>query len=71
MPDQAKFDYAVDGMSPARVENPGTVDDLAKLLADSNSRGQAVIPFGGSTRMCVGNVPERYDTALDLTGLER
>ena len=69
MLDQAKFDYAVDGLSPARVEKPGTVDDLARLLADSNDRGQAVIPFGGSTRMCVGNVPERYDTALDLTAL--
>ena len=69
LPEQAKLDYAVDGMSPARVEKPGSVDDLATLLADANSRGQAVIPFGGSTRMCVGNVPERYDTALDLTGL--
>ncbi len=57
-------------MSPARVEKPGNVDDVARLLADSNDRGQAVIPFGGSTRMCVGNVPERYDTALDLSGLD-
>lgn len=69
LPEQAKLDYAVDGMSPTRVEKPGTVDDLARLLADSNDRGQAVIPFGERTRMCVGNVPERYDTALDLTGL--
>ena len=70
MPDQAKFDYAVDGMSPARVEKPGAVDDLARLLADSHAGGQAVIPFGGRTRMSVGNVPERYDTALDLGGLD-
>ena len=68
--DQAKFDYAVDGMSPARVEKPGAVDDLARLLADSHAGGQAVIPFGGRTRMSVGNVPERYDTALDLGGLD-
>ena len=57
-------------MSPARVETPGNVDDVARLLADANDQGQAVIPFGGSTRMCVGNVPERYDTALDLSGLD-
>jgi glycolate oxidase FAD binding subunit len=57
-------------MSPSRVEKPGSVDDLARLLADSHSRGQAVIPFGGSTRMCVGNVPERYDAAVDLNGLD-
>ena len=56
-------------MSPARIEKPGSVDDVARLLADSNERGEAVIPFGGSTRMGVGNVPERYDTALDLSGL--
>ena len=70
MPDQAALDYSVDGMSPARVEKPGSVDDVARLLADSNKQDQAVIPFGGSTRMCVGNVPERYDTALDLSGLD-
>ncbi len=56
-------------MSPARIENPGSVDDVVRLLADSNVQGEAVIPFGGSTRMGVGNVPERYDTALDLSGL--
>ena len=70
LPDQAARDYSVDGMSPARVEKPGSVDDVARLLADSNERGQAIIPFGGSTRMCVGNVPERYDAALDLSGLD-
>ena len=70
LPEHAVLDYyTVDGMSPARVERPGRVDDVARLLADSNEQGEAVIPFGGSTRMCVGNVPERYDTALDLTGL--
>ena len=70
LPDQAAPDYSVDGMSSARVERPGSVDDVARLLADSNEQGQAVIPFGGSTRMCVGNVPERYDIALDLSGLD-
>ena len=69
LPEQAKLHYTVDGMSPERVERPGSVDDMARLLADSNDRGQAIIPFGGSTRMSVGNVPERYDTALDLSGL--
>ncbi len=69
MPDQVDPNYSVDGMSPARIEKPGSVDDIARLLADSNEQGEAVIPFGGSTRMGVGNVPERYDTALDLSGL--
>ena len=69
MPDQVDLNYSVDGMSPARVEKPGSVDDLARLLADSNQKGEAVIPFGGSTRMGIGNVPERYDTALDLSAL--
>lgn len=70
LPDQSALNYSVDGISPARVEKPGSVDYVARLLADSTERGEAVIPFGGSTRMCVGNVPERYDTALDLSGLD-
>ena len=57
-------------MLPARVEKPGNVEDVAKLLADSNEQDQAIIPFGGLTRMGVGNLPERYDAALDLTGLD-
>ncbi len=70
LPDQTELNYSVDGMSPARIEKPGSVDDIARLLADSNEQGEAVIPFGGSTRMCVGNVPERYDMALDLSSLD-
>ena len=61
--------YEVDGFTPDQVVSPGSVEELSSALADAHSAGQAVIPFGGSTRMAIGNVPERYTTAIDLTSL--
>ncbi len=61
--------YAVDGLTPENVVKIASLDDLSAALSEANAAGSAVIPWGGGTRMSVGNVPERYTTALDLTGL--
>ena len=61
--------YDVDGLTPSRVEQPASVDELARVIADANSAGEAVIPWGGGTRMSLGNKPERYDVAVDITGI--
>lgn len=61
--------YAVDGIHPDRVVSPATVEELSTVLVETNETGEAVIPFGGGTRIHIGNVPERYTTALDMTSL--
>ncbi len=57
------------GLTPHAVLRPASVEELSSVLKTLHAADQAVIPWGGGTRMSVGNVPERYDAALDITGL--
>ena len=61
--------YSVDGLEPESVLSPGSVEELSSVLAEAHRSREAVIPFGGGTRMSMGNVPARYTVALDLTSL--
>jgi glycolate oxidase FAD binding subunit len=58
--------FTVDDIAPQRVLRPISVTQVSEMLAECHSSGEAVIPWGGGTRMHVGNVPARYTTALDL-----
>ena len=60
---------AVDGMRPSSTERPRTTDELAAVIAAANSAREAIVLWGGGTRIGVGDPPDRYDTAVDLTGL--
>ncbi len=60
---------AVDGVTPARVERPETTEALADVIAAADRAREAVVLWGGGTRIGVGDPPERYDVAVDLTGL--
>ncbi|MDA1278634.1 MAG: FAD-binding oxidoreductase [Chloroflexi bacterium] len=62
------MNHSLDGLSPSKLERPKNLAELSKVLADANGTGAAVIPWGGGTRIGVGNVPSKYDIALDLTG---
>lgn len=61
--------YVVDGLTPEKVVQVTSVAELSDALASAT--GEAVIPWGGGTRMHVGNVPTRYTTAIDLSGLSQ
>jgi glycolate oxidase FAD binding subunit len=60
---------AVDAVVPSRVERPATTDELAAIIAAADHGREAVVLWGGGTRMGVGDPPDRYDIAVDLTGL--
>ena len=63
---------AVDGMVPSRTVRPGTTEELAAVITAAGHAREAVILWGGGTRIGVGDPPERYDIAVDLgelTGL--
>jgi glycolate oxidase FAD binding subunit len=62
-------DYHLDGLRPSETIRPGSVEELSAALRATASRGLAAVLWGAGTRMHVGNIPERYDVALDLTGL--
>ncbi len=59
----------VDGMQPSRTLRPETTEDLAAVIADADRAREAVVLWGGGTRIGVGDPPARYDIAVDLTGL--
>ena len=69
MAEASETSYEVDGLSPARVERPASEEELSRVIADASAAEEAVIPWGGGTRMSLGNIPQRYDVAVDLTGI--
>ncbi len=62
-------DYRVDGLMPSEVISPTTKSDVASYLSELCRQGKTVVPWGGGTRMGIGNTPKGYDVALDLTSL--
>ena len=59
----------VDGMLPSRTLRPETTEDLAAVITAAGRGREAIVLWGGGTRIGVGDVPTRYDLAVDLTGL--
>ncbi|MCH7812093.1 MAG: FAD-binding oxidoreductase [Chloroflexi bacterium] len=63
--------YTVDGLAPRLVASPASADELAAVLAATNDRRGAAIPWGGGRHMALGNPPRRYDIALETRKLDR
>lgn len=63
--------YRVDGISPLDVVAPSTEAELCDIVADANSDGLGIIPWGGGTRVTLGNPPSRPCLILDMTNLNR
>jgi len=62
---------AVAGMQPSFVVEPGSEQELAKVLNLANAAGLAVIPRGGGTKLEWGNRPARVDVILSTARLNR
>jgi glycolate oxidase FAD binding subunit len=56
-------------MLPSRTVRPGTTQDLAAIITTADREREAVVLWGGGTRIGVGDPPARYDVAVDLSGL--
>jgi FAD/FMN-containing dehydrogenase len=59
----------VDGMLPSRTLRPDTTEELAAVITQAGREREALVLWGGGTRIGVGDAPTRYDVAVDLTGL--
>ena len=59
----------VDGIFPQVVVTPNSVDELAGVMTSANQEGLAVAPWGGGTRIDLGNSIRRLDVVADLTRL--
>lgn len=61
--------FGIDGVEPKRHLGAANVDDVTSCIREANANREALVVWGGGTRMEVGDPPERYDVALDLSGL--
>lgn len=61
--------HSLDGLTPSSIENPNNLDELSIALANVSGSGQTAVPWGGGTRIEVGNIPTSYDVALDLSNI--
>ena len=64
-------DYRVDGISPLDVVAPSNEEELCDIIASANADRIGIIPWGGGTRVSLGNRPERPCLVLDMTNLNR
>jgi glycolate oxidase FAD binding subunit len=63
--------FAVDGMLPELVVQPGTQDEVSQVVAACAKAGAALIPWGGGTAMGLGNAPVRAQVVIHLDRLDR
>ena len=64
---EATPEDAVDGVEPAFVAEPGSVEETSELLRLAGDEGLAVAPRGGGTKMGWGNPPRDLDLILSTT----
>ena len=63
--------YSIDGIEPIVAVAPESIEEVSRVLVAAHRDGLGVGPRGGGTRLGLGNPPERYDVALDITRLDR
>jgi glycolate oxidase FAD binding subunit len=63
--------HAVDGLTPKAVVNPGSVEEIAKVLAFAGAERLAVVPWGSGTKMAMGGIPRRVDLVLSTLRINR
>jgi glycolate oxidase FAD binding subunit len=63
--------YVVDSVAPTTVVFPGSVEEVAAVLAACSGAKAAVVPWGGGTSMGLGGVPKKIDVVLGLGRLNR
>jgi glycolate oxidase FAD binding subunit len=68
---EATPEDAIDGVQPALVVEPGSVEEASAILQVASELRLAVAPRGGGTKLGWGNVPERLDLILSTRRLNR
>jgi glycolate oxidase FAD binding subunit len=64
---EATPEDAVDGVEPAFVAEPGSVEETSELLRLAGEEGLAFAPRGGGTKMGWGNPPRDLDLVVSTT----
>ena len=67
----AAASYLIDGMIPNSVVCPSTLDELSRAMTIAYKENISVTPWGGGTRIGVGNKLDRLDTVFDLSNMSK
>lgn len=63
--------HAMSGRAPSVAWRPESAVEAADAVRQCNADGLKLVPWGGGVSLARVPAPERYDVALDLTGLKR
>jgi len=61
--------YNVDGLTPKAVAFPTSTKMVSEIVQCAGRGGLAVVPWGGGTKMSMGNPPERLDLVICTSGM--
>src|SRR5215216_401179 len=63
--------YSVQGIVPACVVAPGSLEELSAVMQVAYERRAAVVPWGSGTQQNIGNPPARVDLLVRTERLNR
>lgn len=69
--DEAAASFAVGGLAPRFVAQPGTVEEVAALLHQAGEVGLAVSPWGGGSQRLLGHPLAGLDLVISLARLNQ
>ena len=69
--ESALREYAIGGRAPTAVLKPRSSESVAEIVSFAAAEKLAVVACGSRSKLEMGMPPERYDLALDITGLRQ
>ncbi|HLZ63472.1 MAG TPA: FAD-binding oxidoreductase [Ktedonosporobacter sp.] len=61
--------YTIDGLLPRLVVTPGTVEEMAQVIALTSRQSLTLLARGGGSRMNLGGLPEHIDVLVETNKL--
>ena len=63
--------YSIDGLNASFIARPANITDICESLKFAAQDNLAITPWGGGTRITLGNVPKKLDMILETTRLDK
>jgi len=63
--------FSVDDIAPKAIVYPTSLNQAAEVIKLANAEKWSVIPWGGGTKMGLGNIPRQVDLVLNTGRLDK
>jgi glycolate oxidase FAD binding subunit len=67
----ALLHYTIDGLTPFAAVKVATSEEAAEVVRFALKENLSIVPCGSRSKLQIGNIPARYDIALDMTALNK